>query len=109
MMPNTNEELMISPYKRHVIMCVGKSCGENMLLLKYMKEAVAKADLAEGADAVRVNRAGCLGVCKQGPIMVVYPEGVWYADLDEAKVDKIVESHFKHNVPVADWVFHALV
>lgn len=109
MMPNTNEELMISPYKRHAIMCVGKSCGENMPLLKHMKAAVAKAGLAEGEDAVRVNRAGCLGVCQQGPIMVVYPEGVWYADLDASKIDQIIESHFKHNKPVTDWVFHAQV
>ncbi len=101
------KELSISPYKRHVIMCVGKSCGENMPLLKYMKEAVAKAGLAEGELAVRVNRAGCLGVCKQGPIMVVHPEGVWYADLDEAKVDTIIESHFKQGKPVDAWVFHA--
>ncbi len=101
------KELSISPYKRHVIMCVGKSCGENIPLLKYMKEAVAKAGLAEGELAVRVNRAGCLGVCKQGPIMVVHPEGVWYADLDEAKVDSIIESHFKQDKPVDAWVFHA--
>lgn len=106
-MPKMLDELTISPYKRHVLMCVGNSCGENMPLLKYLKESVAKAGLAEGENAVRVNRAGCLGVCKQGPIMVVHPEGVWYADLDEAKVDKIVESHFKNNAPVTEWVFHA--
>ncbi len=108
-MPEALKELSIAPYKRHVIMCVGKSCGENMPLLKYIKEAVDKAGLTEGEDAVRVNRAGCLGVCKQGPIMVVHPEGVWYANLDESKVDKIIESHFKHGKPVDEWVFHAQV
>ncbi len=105
-MGQTEEKLGISPYKRHVIMCVGKSCGENMPLLKYMKEAITKAGLGEGEHAVRVNRAGCLGVCKQGPIMVVYPEGIWYAGLDEQKVDAIIQSHFIQGEPVRAWIFH---
>ncbi len=108
-MSQTEEKLSISPYKRHVIMCVGKSCGENMPLLKYMKEAVAKAGLGEGEGAVRVNRAGCLGVCKQGPIMVVHPEGVWYANLDEPKIDTIIQSHFIQDEPVHAWAFHEQV
>ena len=89
-------------------MCVGKACGENMPLLTYMKEAVAKAGLSEGEHAVRVNRAGCLGVCEQGPIMVVYPEGVWYDRLDEAKVDQIIESHLKAGTPVEALAFHMM-
>jgi (2Fe-2S) ferredoxin len=105
-MNQTTEKLSISPYKRHVMMCVGKSCGENMPLLKYMKEAVSKAGLDQGKDAVRVNRAGCLGVCKQGPIIVVHPEGVWYSDLNEEKIDKIIQSHFMQNQPVHEWAFH---
>lgn len=105
-MPEALKDLNIEPYKRHVLMCVGNACGENMPLLKYMKEAVAEAGLAAGDDAVRVNRAGCLGVCKQGPIMVVHPEGVWYADLNETKVDKIIEQHFKKGEPIVDWTFH---
>jgi len=100
------KDITISPYKYHAVMCVGKSCGENIPLLKYMKEAVAQAGLSEGEASVRVNRAGCLGVCTQGPIMVVYPEGVWYAGLDEAKIDKIIESHFLGGKPVEEWVFH---
>jgi len=108
-MSETIEKLSISPYKRHVIMCVGKSCGENMPLLKYMKEAVVKAGLDQGKDAVRINRAGCLGVCKQGPIMVVHPEGVWYSDLNEEKVDEIIRSHFQEDKPVLKWAFHAQV
>jgi len=105
-MTETIEKLSISSYKRHAIMCAGKSCGENMALVKYLKTSVEKAGLSEGSEAVRVNRAGCLGVCKQGPIMVVHPEGAWYANLDEARIDKIVDSHFVKNKPVREWLFH---
>lgn len=96
----------IAPYKHHAIMCVGKACGENMPLLKYIKKRMAEEGLAEGEAAVRVNRAGCLGVCEQGPIMVVYPEGAWYANMNEAKVDEIIEQHLKSGKPSESLAFH---
>jgi len=96
----------IDSYKRHALMCTGKSCGENMPLLKALKAKVAAAGLSDGDDAVRVNRAGCLGVCSQGPIMVVHPEGVWYHDLDEDKLDRIVNEHFKEGESVKELAFH---
>jgi len=102
------KELHIEPYQRHVLMCCGKSCGENMPLLRSLKEKVMKAGLAEGEHAVRVNRAGCLGVCCHGPVMVVHPDGVWYSDLDEAKLDRIIEEHFKDGKPVEAYAFHGI-
>jgi len=104
-MPLVDNNLQIPPYKRHVMMCVGKSCGENLPLLKYIKQRLVEEGLDSGKDAVRVNRAGCLGVCQQGPIMVVYPEGAWYANLDESGVDKIIASHLKQGQPVDDLMF----
>lgn len=98
----------IEAYKRHAVMCTGKSCGENIPLLKSLKSKVARAGLDTGENAVRVNRAGCLGVCVQGPIMVVHPEGVWYCDLDETKLNRIVEEHFKNDKPVSELAFHGL-
>ncbi|MDX8388140.1 MAG: NAD(P)H-dependent oxidoreductase subunit E [Ghiorsea sp.] len=100
------KKLSIKPYKRHAVMCVGKSCGENMPLLKYIKKRLVEEGLDSGDDAVRANRAGCLGVCEQGPIMVVYPEGAWYSDLDEDKVDEIIASHLKAGKPVDALAFH---
>ena len=97
----------IAPYKRHVLMCCGKSCGENLPLLNYLKEKIHEAGLTMGdANAVRVNRAGCLGVCQQGPIMVVHPDGVWYHNLDEAKIDRIIEEHFQQDSAVHELAFH---
>jgi len=97
---------VMAAYRRHAVMCAGKSCGENMPLLKKLKEKVAAADLDVGERAVRVNRAGCLGICQSGPIMVVHPEGVWYYDLDEAKLDRIVDEHFAQDKPVEALMFH---
>lgn len=99
----------LMPYRHHAMMCCGNSCGENLPLFNYLKEAVLAAGLVTGdANAVRVNRAGCLGVCMEGPIMVVYPEGVWYCHLDKAGIDRIIEEHFKQGRVVKELAFYTL-
>ena len=46
-----------------------------------------------GQGGVRVNQAGCLDRCAGGPVMVVYPEAVWYTYVDKADIDEIIERH----------------
>jgi (2Fe-2S) ferredoxin len=57
----------------------------------------AKARIKEmglnGAGKIRVQRAGCLDRCEEGPTCVVYPEGVWYTFVDEEDIDEIIDSH----------------
>ena len=48
---------------------------------------------AAGPGHVRVNQAGCMDRCEEGPVLVVYPEGVWYTYVDRADVDEIIEEH----------------
>ncbi|MDW9229257.1 putative ferredoxin [Burkholderia cepacia] len=48
-----------------------------------------------GPGKVRINKAGCLDRCEEGPVMVVYPEGTWYTYVDQADIDEIVESHLR--------------
>lgn len=48
-----------------------------------------------GPGKVRINKAGCLDRCEEGPVMVVYPEGTWYTYVDKADIDEIVESHLR--------------
>jgi len=51
-------------------------------------------------DRVRVNAAGCLDACEQGPTIVIYPEGIWYGGVAEADVPEIVERHLVAGEPV---------
>jgi len=46
-----------------------------------------------GPGAVRINTAGCMDRCGEGPVMVVYPEGIWYTYIDQADIDEIIEQH----------------
>jgi (2Fe-2S) ferredoxin len=45
-------------------------------------------------DGVTLTPAGCLGFCEAGPLMVVYPQGVWYQPKTKADIDEIVQKHF---------------
>ena len=45
---------------------------------------------------MRVNQAGCLDRCAGGPVLVVYPEAVWYTYVDHADIDEIIESHLQN-------------
>ena len=49
-----------------------------------------------GEGKIRINQAGCLDRCEEGPCVVVYPEGVWYTYLDRADIDEIIEEHLQH-------------
>ncbi|MEQ8508128.1 MAG: hypothetical protein RIF37_17475 [Rhodospirillaceae bacterium] len=49
---------------------------------------------------VRVNAAGCLDRCELGPVMVIYPDGVWYRYENETDVDEILSSHIKNGIVV---------
>ncbi len=92
----------IPPYRYHAILCCGEKCDSGAQLLQYAKRRLMECEIGD----VRMNRAGCLGVCMQGPIMVVYPDGVWYCNLDEARIDEIIERHFRGGEPVEEIVFH---
>ena len=65
----------------------------------YCKSRVKAAGLA-GVGKVRVNKAGCLDRCAAGPVVVVYPEAVWYTFVDNHDIDEIVDSHLKKGTVV---------
>jgi (2Fe-2S) ferredoxin len=46
-----------------------------------------------GAGGVRINTAGCLDRCEEGPVLVVYPDDVWYSYVDQADIDEIIDEH----------------
>ncbi len=82
------------PYSLHLFVCTtGPDCpqdGPAQEIRSKLKEQVK----ARGLDAqVRVNHSGCLGQCGHGPMMVVYPEGAWYAHLTTAEAMEVLEAH----------------
>jgi len=58
----------------------------------YAKQRIKDLGLS-GKGKMRVNKAGCMDRCDEGPIVVVYPEAVWYTYVDRHDVDEIIDSH----------------
>ena len=97
-----------SYYPRHIFFWPNRrdagppGCAANRAesLQAYGKDRVKALGLS-GPGKVRVNKAGCLDRCDEGPVAVVYPEGVWYTYVDRSDIDEIVESHLRDGRPVA--------
>ena len=89
-----------SYYQRHIFFCTNQrsngeaSCTDHpaQQAFDHCKAKVKQAQL-NGPGGVRVNKAGCLDRCAGGPVMVVYPEAVWYSYVDHSDIDEIIESH----------------
>jgi (2Fe-2S) ferredoxin len=102
---------VMAPYTRHVIFCTGHYCDPNSegeQLYKRLPQLLG--DLGQYHNPVRVKRgtSPCLGVCGGGPLLVVYPDGIWYHHVDEALLKRIIEEHLRNNQPVEEAIFHRL-
>ena len=88
-------------YRQHVFVCSeGETCraqGDVEEYVTVLRRACAEAGLA---TQVRVNRAGCFSQCGHGPMIVVYPEDVWYAAVQASDLPELVASHLVGGRPV---------
>ena len=93
----------MSYYKHHVFFCTnqrdpGETCCNNHRaseMQAYAKERIGKLGL-KGKGRIRINKAGCLDRCDEGPVLVVYPDETWYTFLDKADIDEIIDEHLVH-------------
>jgi len=95
----------MSFYASHVFFCCNQRdasdprgcCNDKgaSAMRDYAKARVKELGLA-GKGKTRINQAGCLDRCEEGPCIVVYPDAVWYTYVDRADIDEIIEEHVRH-------------
>jgi sirohydrochlorin ferrochelatase/(2Fe-2S) ferredoxin len=90
----------------HVAVCTNQTCAADgaPAVLERLRQAARDSDACD----VRITRSSCLGRCGEGPIAAVYPDGVWYGDLDPDDAERVVSSHLDRGRIVSELVDQTL-
>ena len=102
---------LMERYSRHVLVCTGSFCSpsrQGRALYSLLASLLQREGLLFGPARVKRSETPCLGVCAGGPILAVYPDGVWYGQVSPALLERIVVEHLKGGRIVESAVFHRL-
>jgi (2Fe-2S) ferredoxin len=81
----------VNKYRKHVFVCTSYDCSS--FGSEEIQELLHKGIQQRQLNDVKLTKSGCLKECEDGPIVVIYPDGVWYSRVLPEDVDEIIDSH----------------
>ena len=101
----------MEPYSRHILVCTGGFCSPDRRgreLYALLPGLLEREGLLFGPTRVKRGETPCLGVCEGGPIVVIYPDGIWYGAVSPALLERIVIEHLGRGEIIDEAVIHRL-
>ncbi len=99
-----SHHLLLCATSKKALCCTANEGNKTWIKLKNVLKELNLEDPTRPEGVVLRSKVDCLRVCKSGPILLIWPEGIWYKNVYSNRIEKIISSHIIKKVPVKEWV-----